>query len=242
MHSILDGHERIALHVSGGKDSLACVYLLRPHLHRITIYHVDTGDQLPELQASIEHIKSIAPHFQTITTNVAAWQREHGIPTDVMPSGNDVAGIAMGRSRAPLAPRHACCWSNIMWPLAQRTIQDGNTLIIRGSKQADMPTLPMRSGDTEPYTNIQLYLPLEEWDDAKVLNYLRTQGAPIPRFYTMLNTSPDCGHCSGWWEERRGAYLKRYHPGIYQEYRLRLLLIRGELLAPMSHLSRELGS
>ena len=42
--SILDRHERIALQFSGGKDSLALWGLMRPHLDRVVVYHVDTGD------------------------------------------------------------------------------------------------------------------------------------------------------------------------------------------------------
>jgi phosphoadenosine phosphosulfate reductase len=57
------------------------------------------------------------------------------------------------------------------------------------------------------------------------MNYLREQGAPIPRFYEMLNGAPDCMTCTAWWEEGAAAYLKRYHPAQHAENQTRLLAI-----------------
>ncbi len=41
-------HKRIAFQFSGGRDSTAALYLLRAYWSRMTVIHLDTGDQFPE--------------------------------------------------------------------------------------------------------------------------------------------------------------------------------------------------
>ena len=52
----MQGHERVALELSGGKDSVACLYLLRHQLHKITVYWLNTGDAYPETLDVIHHL------------------------------------------------------------------------------------------------------------------------------------------------------------------------------------------
>jgi len=65
----LDRHGRGALHFSGGKDSLALVYLLRPSWERLTLYHVDTGDLLPEVREIVDMVEGMVPDFRRIETD-----------------------------------------------------------------------------------------------------------------------------------------------------------------------------
>ncbi len=46
--AMMEGHERIALECSGGRDSLALVHLLRPELDRITVFWLNTGAAIPQ--------------------------------------------------------------------------------------------------------------------------------------------------------------------------------------------------
>jgi len=240
--SPLDRHDKIALHFSGGKDSLACVHLLRDELHRITVYHLDTGDQLPELQESVAAVEAMAPHFVRIQGDVPGWIARNGIPTDLVPYASHPIGRMLGQERVPLVPRYDCCFSNIMQPLGERTSADGCTLIIRGTKRADMPHLPWASGEIDAPSGIELYLPLQDWTDEDVLGFLRSQGIPLSRFYADgLHSASDCARCSAWWDEGRGAYLRKHHPEIWADYRARLGLILNEIIPPMGWLRTELG-
>ena len=45
---------KTALQFSGGKDSLACIHLMRSHWDTLTVYHVDTGDLLPEVREIVD--------------------------------------------------------------------------------------------------------------------------------------------------------------------------------------------
>lgn len=236
--SVLDRHDKIALSFSGGKDSLAVVYLLRSYLDRITIYHNDTGDLLPEQMAIVEHVKSFAPRFVHIQTNVSDWIAANGLPSDLIPHSAHPVGQAMGEGATPLVARYDCCFKNLMWPTYSRMTDDGNTLIIRGTKAQDMKRLPQESGAVTE--GVELFYPLQGWSHAEVFAYLREVEAPISRVYTHQVNAPECARCPAWWSEGRDSYLKRYHPRLWLDYRARLEAVARELAGPLEHLNREL--
>lgn len=229
-------HRRIALSCSGGKDSLACLYLLRDYLPKLTVYHMDTGDLLPETQRIVEHIWEMAPNFVHVRSDVAAWIAKHGLPTDLLPHSAHPIGQVMGEGPR-LVARYTCCAANLMAPLHERIVADGNTLIIRGTKLADMHTLPIRSGEVQD--GIEYYYPLQRWSDAAVLRYLSEVGAPINRVYTVVPNSPECARCPAWWGERRASYLKRYHPELWRDYAERLRVVSRAIAGPLANLRRE---
>jgi 3'-phosphoadenosine 5'-phosphosulfate sulfotransferase (PAPS reductase)/FAD synthetase len=237
-YSILDRHEKIALMASGGKDSLACVYLLRDYLHKIMVYHVDTGDLLPEMRASAHRIAEMVPNFTRIETNVEGWINTHGLPTDLMPFSAHPIGHLMGQARTRLVPRYDCCWSNLMHPAMARTIEDGNTLLIRGTKAVDMPVLPAKSGDML-HDKMELWLPLQDWTHEQVFAYLAVEKVEIPRVYDYVVNSPECARCSAWWGENRAKYLKKHHPLLWLEYDARLQLVVNEIAGSLANLKRE---
>lgn len=234
--SALDRHTHIALSFSGGKDSLACVYLLRDQLERVTIYHMDTGDLLPEMRAIVEHVKTFAPNFVHLRGDVLGWIDAHGLPTDLMPHSAHPIGQAMAEGR-PLVARYDCCWINLMGPIYQRIHADGNTLLIRGTKQVDMARLPARTGDLTD--GMELLYPIEGWSNAEVFAYLRSVGAPIARVYDHVTNSPECARCSAWWGEGRNAYLRRYHPALWLDYMARLRSVIDEIEQPLANLRTE---
>jgi len=62
-NSLPPGHDKMALQFSGGKDSLALAYLLKPYWGRLTFYHLDTGDLLPEIRDLVALFAAKVPHF-----------------------------------------------------------------------------------------------------------------------------------------------------------------------------------
>jgi 3'-phosphoadenosine 5'-phosphosulfate sulfotransferase (PAPS reductase)/FAD synthetase len=235
--SALDRHEHIALSLSGGKDSLACLYLLRPHMHRITAYHRDTGDLLPEVREIVAEARGMCPNFVHLQGDVMAWHREHGLPTDLLPHSAEHIGQAMGEGQR-LVTRYTCCYGNLMAPLFDRIRADGNTLLIRGTKRVDMKRLPMASGDV--VDGLELLLPLQEWSNTDVFEYLRREGAPICRIYEYVTNAPECARCPAWWGEKRAAYLRRFHPDLFADYRTRLQAVWREIDPALVNLAAEL--
>lgn len=232
-------HERVALNFSGGKDSLAVVYLLRAYLDRLTIYHLDTGDLLPETRAIVRHVVSMAPNFVHLQGDVLAHIAAHGMPTDLLPHTAHPVADAMAEARTRLVSRYDCCWHNRMLPLYARMRADGITLIIRGTKQVDMRRVPLASGET--LDGIEHWYPLESWSHQDVFAYLREVGAPINRVYELVMNSPECTRCTAWWGEKRAEYLRKYHPELYRDYRARMDLVAQEIVGPVNNLRYELA-
>lgn len=235
----LSPHKNIALQFSGGKDSLALVHLLRPHWDRITLYHVDTGDLLPEVREIVDGVEAMVPRFVRIETRAAEWQQRFGMPSDLVPSSCTPLGVKIGMSDRRLIDRFECCGFNIMVPMHEAALKDGCTLVIRGTKRADMKRLPAEDGPTG--LGYDLWLPLLEWSDDDVFAYLREVGAPICRVYENGAQSPECATCPAWWSEGRATYLAKYHPVLHAAYQIKLALVTAEVAPMWANLQREVG-
>lgn len=232
-------HDKAALCFSGGKDSVAVLYLLRDHLHRITVYHNDTGDLLPEIMEQVEHAKTLAPNFVHIHSDAKGWIAANGMPTDLLPfSAHDVGQAAAQGPR--MVQRYECCFTNLMAPIWDRIVADGNTLVIRGSKTVDVPRLPVQSGAV--VDGIEFWHPIQGWAHTRVMGYLRDVGAPHNRLYDHMTSAPECARCPAWWGEKRGAYLKRYHPELHRDYMAGLQVVAAEVTASLVNLRHELDA
>ena len=234
MLGLLRDHRKIALQVSGGRDSLAVFYLLREHelLDRVTVYWVNTGDALPETLMLMHTIRNLSPHFIEIDGKQPDVIARFGMPTDLLPRSCTPLGVASGQSDTLMQDSYSCCARVVMEPMHRRMIEDGVTLIIRGQRKTDSHKAPLQSGDVE--LGIQYLFPVEEWTDKEVDTYLQKQGAPIHPCYAHMDSMPDCKNCSGWWNEKRAAYLAAHHPEAHQLYQSRLDLIRS-LADPQIH-------
>lgn len=226
MDEIIGRHQRIALQFSGGRDSLACLYLMRPYWDRLTVYWCDTGAAYPETIALMEKVRDMVPNFARIEGRQPQVIEAFGIPSDIVPVNATPVGRFVGDEAAPLIQdRYSCCIRSMMEPTHERMIADGITLIIRGQKQKDRLKSRVRSGDA--HDGIEYLFPIEDWDTAQVMRFLKDEGAPLPRFYEMLNGMPDCMTCSAWWEEGAAKYLKRYHHTQYLGNQKRLDIINA---------------
>lgn len=240
MREIIDRHERIALQFSGGKDSLALIYLLAEFLDRITVYWLNTGAAFPETVSLVEQIRAMAPNFVEIEGRQPAVIEEFGIPSDIVPASRTPIGlIGSGDPGVLIQDRYSCCLRSIMLPLHERMIADGVTLIIRGQKEADRLKGILESGDVE--NGIEYLFPLEDWPEAKVMAYLREQNAPIPRFYEVMDSASDCMTCSAWWENGAAKYLKRYHFEHYQIVQGRLDAINRAVAGHIADFNKEVS-
>ncbi|CAH0532151.1 phosphoadenosine phosphosulfate reductase [Ralstonia phage UAM5] len=237
MQKIISNHKKIALQLSGGKDSLACLYVMRPYWDRLTVYWLNTGAAFPETVEQMKAIREMVPHFVEIAGRQPEVIAQFGMPSDIVPVNSTPVGVtAAGDGRALIQDRYSCCLRSLMIPMHERMVQDGITLIIRGQKDSDRLKAPIKSGDV--VDGVQYLLPIEAWDDDDVLSYLKGQGVTLPRFYEKLRASPDCISCSAYWEEGRSAYLKQYHPREHVIYQARLDAINvavNEHIAAFNH-------
>lgn len=222
-------HARVAFSFSGGKDSTAVWHLLADAglLGRVTTYHMDTGDLLPETREVVSHYAAQTPNFVRVQGSVGLWMMENGLPTDLLPHSAHPVGRHMGESKTVLVSRYDCCYTNLMLPIFQRITGDGNTLLIRGTKAVDMPRLPCGSGDV--LDGVEICYPIQERTNAEVFAYLARAGARLSPIYEHVTNSPECATCPAWWGEKRAAYLKQRHPLLYRRYKARLDLVVAEI-------------
>ncbi|NTE96676.1 phosphoadenosine phosphosulfate reductase family protein [Agrobacterium tumefaciens] len=237
MLAALSRHERIALQVSGGRDSIACLFLLREHLERVTVYWVNTGDAFPETLEVIRQVRELAPHFIEVQGRQPEVIAQFGMPTDLLPQSCTPIGVAAGKSAVLMQDTMSCCARVMMVPMQQQMVADGITLIIRGQKACDTNRAPFSSGYVE--NGIEYLFPIEGWSVAEVDAYLADVGAPVSPVYEQLHSMPDCMTCSGWWSDKRAQYLAQHHPEKSAEYQRRLGVICTETAAHINQFNHE---
>lgn len=220
-------HERIALQLSGGKDSLATLFMLKDYWEKLTVYWTNTGDPVPEVMEVVGAIKALVPNFVEIDGRVREQVEAFGLPSDLVPTTSTSFGISAYGGGTKLQDRFQCCYHSLMLPMQERMEQDGITLIIRGQKLSDTMKSPLRSGALE--NGIELLFPIEHWTDGQVFDYLNGN-AFIPDYYEHLTASPDCLTCSAYWSEGRASWLKAKHPDAYAAYQGKLDIIRDAVM------------
>lgn len=238
LSAILARHDRIALQLSGGKDSLACLELLRPHWHKLTVYWLNTGNPFPETLATMEWVRTEVPFFKEIHGQQPQVIEQFGIPSDIVPVSRTIEGLTVtGHAGPAIQSRYDCCIRTIMAPMAKAMFDDGITLVIRGQRNDDVLKAPIRSGHVDG--GIEYLFPIQDWSARQVLEYLDEKRVPVPRFYTMLNSAPDCMTCSAYWEEGVNRYLKQHHPEAHQIVQARLDFINQAVAGHIAAFNQE---
>lgn len=231
-------NRKAGLQFSGGKDSLACLYILRPFLKQITVYRLNTGDTLPETDEVVAAVRAWIPNFVEIKADVRSWRAEHGMPSDLVPAHAHEIGMRYGMNDHKISNRFDCCWNNLMQPMHQRALADGIDLIIRGTKLADTGTLPHEGWQD----GAELWLPVRDFTHDDVFAFLREVGAPVSPIYEFATgiSAPECLGCTAWWDDHKGAYLKARHPKAHTAYIANLRIIERSLLDHLGDLMTEI--
>lgn len=227
MIDIFNRHQRVALQFSGGKDSMACLYLLRPYLDRITVYWVNAGDEFPETVAVIERCKSFIPNFVEVSSDSVAWREKHGVVSDLVPTDATPLAKIGGFGSMLVSDRFACCFSNLMKPMYERMQADRITCVIRGQKLCDMPRVPFRSGDSQD--GVEFFYPIEGWSNDDVFAYLRSVDAPIHPCYDFGSYGANCSTCTAWWNESQHEFRRVRHPEIHSKVLPVMAQLRGAI-------------
>lgn len=236
----LTRHERIAFQFSGGKDSVAALFLLREHWSRLQVYFCDGGDTPAETQAVVRHVAAMVPRFSRIAGRVLETRARYGLPTDLLPWSSAPAAHHHNSGESPLMQdRVACCSRSIMAPLHERMVQDGITLIIRGQKDADAHKGQFRSGDTAD--GFEFLFPVQDWTDDMCLEAMLASGVPMPNYYSAgLRHSGDCATCTAWCEPGKGAHLAKSEPLKFMKYRANMAIIAAAVAPALNNFQKEL--
>lgn len=230
----IDRHQRIALQLSGGKDSLACFYLLRPYWDKLTVYWVNTGAAFSEVCNVVGKIANIATLIE-IKTDQAANISIHGYPVDVLPIRAHASIQPLSGDRLKMQGFMQCCYENVMRPMQERMVADGITLIIRGQRNDESHKSTIKSGYVSHGT--EYYFPIESWTSIEVLQYLREIGE-LPEYYNHVDSSLDCWNCTAYLSEnlRKRTYMRHKHPEKYAFVSQRLTEIATETERDLKYL------
>lgn len=216
MESFFARHERVALEFSGGKDSLAVLYLAEPWWDRLDVVWANPGNPYPEIVESMARIREMVPHFHEVKGDQPEFIRKWGHPTDILP----FEATHFGRGLVPtrglrLVPFYDCCWANLWRPMHEFILERGYTGVMRGNKNSDGAPGLHRSGTV---AGIEWFYPIENWTDADVFEFLGDRAPPYYRDGRM-RTSLDCINCTAWLRENRGMLrdLRQNYPETYAE-------------------------
>ena len=222
----LEGHKKIALQFSGGRDSLAMLLYLRPIWDKVTVYYTNSGDAYPETLALVAAVKDVVPNFVEIQGKVQETREQFGWSSDVMPAdANFKFGPGMVPGHMPLIDRYSCCYRSILDPMHTKMKEDGVTCLLRGQRQADNIKSDVQDG--EWIDGFQIFYPINGWSTQEVDDYIEACGVDLPAYYAYgLTSAPDCMHCTAWLEHKATKYLSKKHPDVALEVNRRLQQIK----------------
>ncbi len=80
-------HEKAVLAFSGGKDSLACLYLCRDYRDQLEVVWVNTGAMFPHMRDFVYRAAE-GYNFVELNSDQAAWHAQHGLPAEIVPVAN----------------------------------------------------------------------------------------------------------------------------------------------------------
>jgi len=189
-----------ALLFSGGKDSLACLYLYQDIWEELPVIWVNTGANYPEMIEYMEGWKKRLPHFHEVKSNQPKHIEEHGWPVDVLPVNNTALGMMVSGGAGPLMQSYLdCCATNIWFPIHKAIVELGFSKAIKGQRNGDRLKSTARDG-TAIY-GVTYLMPIQDWTTQQVFSFLKEKKADLPPGYLQgEKTGRDCWDCT--------AYLK----------------------------------
>jgi 3'-phosphoadenosine 5'-phosphosulfate sulfotransferase (PAPS reductase)/FAD synthetase len=215
--ALMDQHQTIVLQFSGGKDSTACLHLLRPWWDKLHVVWVNPGAPYPEMIEQMDYMRTLVPHFHEVVGNQPEWVKQFGYPVDVAPLWHSNWGQSMReKPTTRFHPFIDCCSANLWNPLAQAVVDLGATLVVRGQKIGDPMVSKYPNGYVE--NGVTYAFPIHDWNDADVFAYLEREGAYVPRQYAEgADSSFDCWNCCAYGSHnaQRFDHMQRHHPVMW---------------------------
>lgn len=216
------------LAVSGGKDSLACLMILKDHWAELDAIWIDTGDTPSGAEERIKLTTKGIQELHVVRTNSKSWREKNGQPVDFFPA------LDRYKQNAPiLSSAVDCCMNNISQPIYDFAIANGYSIIINGTKECDK--LHNRRGELYQAGELAYFCPIYKWTDAQVLTYLESIPS-LTYLITDLSTSQsvDCISCTAFSHESRGPLpiqIKSTNEYMIQQLEEHLNHLKGKTYA-----------
>lgn len=216
------------LQFSGGRDSLACLYLLKEQWDELTVVWMNAGAPWPQTVEQMEEIKELVPHFLEIRGDVFGQNEVYGLPSDLISVTNSLQGqILRGKTLTTVQSWMNCCGMNLWEPLNAKMLELRPEKIYRGQRKEERYKSPLSSG--MKISGIEYIFPIENWTKQQVDSYLAEQGVALPSFYEFSEHSLDCWHCTAYLDVRVSQiqWMKEHEPDKYRTVANSLVEIRA---------------
>lgn len=154
--------------LSGGRDSLACLFVMEPFWDGMTVAWCDGGDSAPELVALMAKVEKLVPHFVRVPGKVKQTREQQGDPTDKTWIG--------------------CCMASVWTPMADWVRENNTRWLIRGTRSVDPVPFPVPGLAVAGITYLLPLWDSSDSDCAGLLTVAKERGlAPV--------YPHDCLHC-----------------------------------------------
>ena len=225
-----------AIQFSGGKDSLAVLYLFRDRLKEIPVYFGDTGMVYPHMLKFVrDTCAKLGAELRIVKppVTIEEFHSRLGLPSDIVPvEAMQQMRIYSRRTDGVMLQSSLSCCGTMLWNPMQKAMYDDNIrVVIRGSKRADGHV-----GVPDGYKDdrgVVYSSPLWEWTDDDVFSYLAEVGAELPEHYAAVNNSFDCLLCTAFLSHpgarERLEFTKRRYPKEWPLLEARLRQVRDAI-------------
>ncbi len=185
------------LQFSGGKDSLACLYMLEPRWDNLTVVWGNSGASYPETLQLIEKVKELGLKVVEAKGNQPAYVDQIGYPSDVLSIRSTSLGhVIHGTEGRKFTDYLSCCNANLWQPVERVCRELGATVIYRGQRKQDAKQSPIKNGQI--VDGVKYVFPLEDWTSEQVKWFL---GDRLPSYYVNEKSSHDCWSCTAHLED-----------------------------------------
>ena len=186
------------LQFSGGKDSLALLFLMEEEWSDLLVMWCNAGAPHASTLAMMDYVRELVPNFIEVSGDQPAFVREWGYPTDIMPIATTRIGrLVHGTEGDCFVSAHACCMANIWQPMRDACKRLGVTDVYRGQKDSDRRKAPIK--DLHVEEGVTYHFPLQHWTDDDVFAFLADR---VPEHYKRgEKSSRDCWDCTAYLDE-----------------------------------------
>jgi len=237
---MIDNSTNPILAFSGGKDSLACLHLLKDQLHKICVVWVNTGKNYPEVLATIIEAKKLCPIWVELKSDRTAQWAKFGMPSDILPIWNSIDGQSIKDSKQDILIQGAfsCCFSNTTAPLLVFARSIGSNLLIMGRRNDD--TIKNTAEHLQTVQGITVFYPIQNWHKEDVLKYLEGIFVEMPEHLYLNQSSMDCYDCTAFLEfaEDRAAFTRKNYPAVHADWLHNMAMIRKAIELPLKTMDR----